>query len=355
MLFDQKLFETYQRLFDIDDNFMFILDEEEEREVKLVEERGVTNLIYENTIEKITHLIQAKYTQGNFLIKDCYDNYFPFENKHIPYHVQQLNFQIYPDEITEKEVVNALYVDVTLNEITCDEYGDYAITDFLEKNGGKCHCELNKGIELINGNLLDYAIIRCRAFVVNGKFLKSVLREDLSHEFHHLFEYLQRLIGKVKKNKGYSRQSVKLVGNQGIYRQVQEILRDNNSDFRKICFARLLYYLYYKAEMNAYVSSIFSNLKNKESTRETFRRDIQSSQAYIIYKFLKENAMPSALSDGEHWDYFAKLFGYNDNVDKFKKSMKRLFSKRMKIFFNKIMRAASYYYDTMDDLDNKDE
>lgn len=355
MLFDQKLFETYQRFFDIDDNFMFKLDDDEEHEVRLVEERGVTNSIYERTIERIIYLMQEKYAQGNYIIKNFYKNYFSFENKEIPYYVQVLSFQIYPDEITEKEVVNALYVDVTLNEITCDEYGEYAITDFLVKNGGKCHCELNKDIELINRNLLDYAIIRCSGFVVNGKFLSSVLREDLSHEFHHLFEYLQRLIRKVKKNKGISRQSVKLVDNQGIYRQIQEILRENNSDVHKICFARLLYYLYYNAEMNAYVNSIFSNLKNKESTRATFRRDIQSSQAYIIYKFLKENAMPLGLSDGEHWNYFAKLFGYDDNVGGFKKKMTLLFKKRMKIFFHKIMRAASYYYDTIDDLKNKNE
>lgn len=201
MLFDQKLFETYQRFFDIDDNFMFRLDEDEEHEVRLVEEGG----------------------------------------------------------------------------LPC-QYDDS--TDMQD--------------DLISGN-----------YLFNNRIISN---------------------------------------------EVEKILDDNILEHPTICFARMLYYLYYYEGTEKSMGEIFGNLEGKKSVRKSFRKDIQSSEAYIIYKFLKLSTIPTALSDGEHWNYFAKLFGYDDKVDIFKKKMKLLFKKRMQIFFHKIMRAASYYYDTIDDL-----
>ena len=91
MLFDKKLFETYQRFFDIDDNFMFKLDDDEEHEVRLVEERGVTNAIYERTIESIIHLMQEKYRRN---IKCIYID--------PPYNTGNKDF-IYNDSYVDKE------------------------------------------------------------------------------------------------------------------------------------------------------------------------------------------------------------------------------------------------------------
>ena len=176
----------------------------------------------------------------------------------------------------------------------------------------------------------------------DGKILNKYLEGTLSHEINHVYDMFMR----IQKN-----EIIKY--NQSVYKY-KYFPQDNKFLYN------IFYRLFSETEFNALVSSVYSDLKEINSQRENYSIDILNTQAYEVYNEIKNNYNKTVdkLSNKEVQEIKLYLNKYSINIkcdenvsDKtFKRCFKLKIEHLLRKLFKNICRAASYYYDEVEKL-----
>lgn len=289
--------------------------ENENKVIRLVEERGVAASPY-------THAIKT--------ICDFVENYC-----HTMETDEKKTIKI-PNELTEKiDFIKDLTLEVTItNSSSFNVLGN--------SGGGISNFEPYE--DKIIDNKLSKTLIEINCYAYRGYFLKNTFYNSLYHEINHCYEAYQDL----KKN-GYYKRFTGQVKKSNV--KVDDIFDDytDNELFRQI-----LYRLFSETEFNAIVSSVYGNLKGLDSKRENFKRDIVSTQAYYTYNLISKNykSLYKKINDNNVSkikqlleNVGIHLNPYGNSTESYVKELSRKTNFLLKQLFKQIGKVASLYYD----------
>ena len=225
-------------------------------------------------------------------------------------------------------------------------------TGFLYKNGKKLPYDVGgetgsyksleitqkEGCECLDGIIINFYI----AYDDNGKILNKNLEGTLSHEINHAYDILMRL-----KHNDLNKY------NQSVKKYIN--FQTNNKNLFII-----FYRLFSETEFNALISSVYSDLKKINSQRKNYQNDITLTQAYEIYDQIKwtYNDTINDLTEEElnqikiHFQQYGIKLKCPKNASEktFKRVLKLKIEFLLRKLFKNICRAASYYYDEVEKL-----
>lgn len=287
----------------------------ENKIIKLVEERGYLGTEYIPVIEQI-----IDYTQSYIARK-----YQSFREKY------SLNI---PKIITKKiDCVKDLTIEVFIQNTPNGRF---------QFGGGDNEIYLSNKINK-NGKL-EYGKIRIYAYSYNGKLYKHTMFNSLSHELNHLIEIYKRMSA---NDTSYT-----------IFRLNKNAFDAINNKFSKNKkiddYARMIIYrLMRKSELNAIINGVYGDLETINSIRSDFKEDIKETQAYHIYKHIKDNLY--LIDRFGMFTWKAIMNSYNMissdgakqpvNVENFKTIFKNKTIQKLNDLIKGIGKIASFYYD----------
>lgn len=290
------------------------LIEQENKMVRLVEERGVAAFPYKTAIQQIMNWCQTQ-TKGMT----------PGDNK---------TFQV-PQSLTSKiDFIELLKIDVS---VTDSENGAYS------SGGG--NIELTIKDRLVNGKYNE-AHITIYANSFYGQIYERTILNSMYHELNHCYEAWRELTS-TGTMQLFARGTPK--ANAVIDCFPVSLYNDIATD---IC-----YRLYSETEFNALVAGVFGDLAGLNSTRKNFKDDLHKTQAYQKYNELKDDLIMLV-------DYLKRnpslvrpfvillkgnrivLNPYYQNENGYIKEFNRKTQFLLKQLLRKIGSAASLYYDS---------
>lgn len=224
------------------------------------------------------------------------------------------------------------------------------ITDNISKGlGGISHASAFPTISKKYGKFTLPQTIEITAFA-NGNVLdRQTFIGTLYHELNHKIDELKHL---PKKETHKS----------DVYLQGEVLQAIKNASFpeeeAKILLYKIVYRLFSTTEMNALVASVFGDLSAMGSIRQNYKNDIQKTEAYQEYSFMKKYF--NLLNDIPIENY-AVLHKLMDNTilypkgkikfsqdESFKKKFISVAGQRMVKLLHMISKTASYYYDVQE-------
>lgn len=291
--------------------------------IRLVEERGYAMSQYKHVIKKIISYCQ-KY------ITNDYEKHTSEYEIEIPKNITQLI-----------DIVSDLNIIINITNYNKDfdniKYASGSgsasviLSNYIDENN-----KLNKYQIIVNG--ISY----------NGIILEKTLFSNLSHEFNHLYLEYKHLLKNGNNVKYYIDTRNKLISKNTKFSEIPQF-----NNYLKTIFYRLLDY----SELNALINSVYGDLAGINSERDNFHIDIKNTAAYYIYKSINNYFDDFCkVLDVDDWNVIKKAY-YNmsnhrdNNLNAFKTYFIRLVKLRLTELINGIGKVASYYYDTKDDLE----
>lgn len=292
------------------------LIEQENKTIRLVEERGVAAFPYRTAINEIL----------NYCKKQCV-GMKPGDTR---------KFSI-PTFLTSKiDFVKYLDIDVTIEDGENKAY---------EHGGGVLHLRID---DKISDGKYESGRITIEGYSFYGILYERTILNSLYHELNHYYEAWKEL-NSTGSMSLYAKYSKKANVNTDWF-QEQEI----NDVFRLI-----LYRLYSETEMNALIASVYGDLEGMKSRRENFSEDIKNTQAYKVYKKI-ENVLPQIVEILKNNSHLVKplmlqfknnnfeLNPYYKNENSYIKEFNRKTQYLLKCLIRGIGRTASLYYDSQE-------
>lgn len=285
----------------------------EEKIIRLVEERGVAASKYNNVAKEIVDYCQ-KLVWNNKL-------------------VGKMNFVV-PSKIAKKiDFVKELYVEITVDE---NANGSFS------SGGGKTTVKYTN--KIVDGKLKEAKIFIYGYSYKHVLYTKTILT-SLYHELNHVYDYYQDIV----KNQGFTNRYANSVKKSEI-----DTLGVSLNNYSKELLEIIVYRLFSETELNALISSVYGSLQGCDSERKNFRHDIQETQAYFIYRQIKDNLpfLFRTIDENNYRQINASLNKsgininpYNDGLVSFKKAFREKINYRLNKLIKGIGRAASVYYD----------
>ena len=289
--------------------------ENENKVIRLVEERGVA---------------ASPYTQAIKTICDFVENYC---------HTMQIDEEktiIIPFELTEKiDFIKDLTIEVTITNSN-------SLSVLTVSGGGSSNLKPYED-EIID-NKLSEALIKIHCYAYRGYFAKYTFYNSLYHEINHCYDAYQDL----KKN-GYYKRFIGQVKKSNI--KVDDIFDDYTDNE---LFRRILYRLFSETEFNALISSVYGDLDGFDSKREDFKQHIKLTQAYNFYDLISKNYMSlyKKINDKNInkvkqllENHGIHLNPYGNSTESYVKELSRKTNFLLKQLFKQIGKVASLYYD----------
>ena len=223
---------------------MQYLIEQENKAIRLVEERGVAAFPYKTTINQIFQWCQTQCAGMR------------------PTTVRK--FAV-PASLTSKiDFVKDLTINVSVEDGENLAY---------KHGGGNLNVRLDDTI--VNGKY-SKAIINIEGYSYYGVLYQNTILNSFYHELNHLYEAWKELI---------STKSMSLYA-KGTKKSNINVDWFNDDDLNNIL--RLIFYrLYSETEMNAMIAGVFGDLQGINSTRKNFSNDIKTTHAYQVYNKIK--------------------------------------------------------------------
>ena len=305
------------------------LTNEEKRVVYIVEERGISNysLKYKKIFEGIIYYINKQLRESSIFVKG------KFKQK---YDVNIFNFLI-PTGITK-------YIDIFENLNLTISVFDISTDDEIEEtlygnNSGSYKLKEKENLNFDNTKL-ENGEINISCFAKNHKIIKHTLITPLLHELNHATDNLERL-------KKYKIKNLFNVFNEYNYNNIKK-LRDSKNNLHSI-IGIIIYRLWLQSERSALITSVYSDLKELDSKRSNFIRDIWNTKAGKIYKQIKYEYLPQIKDISENdIELYCNIINAPKSIktkiqfiDYFNKKTNLLLSD----FLKHIGKVASLYYD----------
>lgn len=289
----------------------------EEKQIYLVESRGVAGSPWRPELVAITEYIQ-RYVKEEW-------------NKT---HQNKYTFYI-PEKLVDK--ISFLTKSVIIVEAN---YRLYSQTEYVG------YCQGRDGFDnvIINNKLSGIEIFISVIFDIHGNVKQQSFFSTLIHEINHAFEIYCNM-----KND----------------ENIQHITTSTNKYYSKIfdntIINDIMYYLFCDLEKNALVAEIYGQLYELQSKRENFHNDILNTEGYNVYKRIRDNYQTTIndLSESELQELKHHLFTYNvftsEKTDdaNFKIKLKRKIKYLLNSLIKNICRAASLYYDDIEEKEKK--
>lgn len=257
--------------------------------------------------------------------------------------------------------------------------------EYVDKNGKKyILINLSKGLPEWIKNLVVIAEIhqtvmnKCQGLTYNIEYVDKAIKTAtikldlyyheyitenqpriiaaLAHELLHLYEYY---ISTKENEEEPSSQYTPMMAyaEKTGYAKLLNWLRNQNDKDKNSWQFRFLYDIYvcHPHEINAFVSSVSSELLEKFTTVSNFKENLKETQAYQIYKKILDNDLPTFKSVSRQDKH--NLFDSISNLDLYKKetqgkgtwfdAMVKMIEKRSKYAIKAICRNASLYYENL--------
>ena len=234
------------------------LTEQENKMVRLVEERGVAASPYQPVAKKIIYYCKEMLKTNKFNNMGTYKTY---------------DFEI-PKEITSKiNIVKNLYINVRISD-----YEDKNV--FCYYGGGSVTL---KSIDGFSDGKINEATIQIYAFAYNGILIDRTLLNTLYHELNHVWDIYNDF-----KQTGYCYRFLKSVEKAKIPNDIFDTPEDNE------LFHIIIYRLFSETELNALIASVYGDLYDFASplgvnARKNFNTDYKKTAAYYIYELVSNN------------------------------------------------------------------
>lgn len=288
--------------------------------IYLVETRGYAKTQYIHVIKKIIKYISDKLSNEYSQDSSQYKFEIPEEYTTLIDIVSNLSLTVYVQDIPDAHSAN------------------------LHSGAGQRNVFYDT--KIVN-NKLDKAEIEIYAFSHNGRLLPRTVFNSLSHELNHLYEEYSRL---QKTNNNFD-----------LYLSVSDtenILRSHFSNDPEInnLFREIFYRLFTYSETNALINSVYADLDSLNSDRDNFKNDLYQTQAYYIYKTIKNNyKLFSKIISDDDWVHVHKVYNTYASrkirsLDNFKKFFNSFLTRRLNFLLRGIGRVASLYYDAKNDI-----
>lgn len=300
-----------------------VLKEQENKIVRLVEERGVAAFPYRTVLQHILAWCQTQTVDMK-----------PGDSK---------TFMV-PKELTSKiDFVQNLDIEVFVRDGE-----NYAY------NSGGGQLAVTWGDKIANGKY-NYGKIFIQAFSYYGNIYERTILNSLNHELNHFYEAWKELTT-TNSMRLFAKQSTK--ANPNI-----TCLEDSFNEKAN----QIIYRLYCESELNALIAGVYGELAGFKSTRQNFKKHLQYVQAYYLY-----GRMYMDLDDlifyfqhmhPEHvrpfiWELKKlgiELNPYYKNDQGYIKEFGRRTKFLLKMLLRGIGKVASLYYDSIEVPENKFE
>lgn len=289
----------------------------EEKQIYLVESRGVAGSPWKPELVAITEFIQ-RYVKEEW-------------NKT---HATEINFEV-PQNLVDK-------ISFLSNGIirVKAKYNLFVINDY----SGYCKFQDDVDPVIIDNKLNGIEIFLSVIYDMYGNVKQKYFFSTLVHEINHAFE----MYCTIKKDE------------DGKY--IEKCFNKYYSTvFSNSLINDIMYYLFCDTETNALIASVYGELQELKSKREYFHNDILNTEGYNVYKKIRDNYINTInnLSKEELQHLKHHLFTYNvftsektDDVD-FKRKLINKIHFLLNELLKKISRAASLYYDEVENEETK--
>ena len=304
----------------------------ENNEILLVEAGGIGASKYGDIINKMAEFVQ------NYCINNKpseYNSTVTLDNGHvIPSY--SLSFFIPSEYTKEFQEFSNLKILVTCFMI----YENDDINSIIHGSGKNVNSKPKYKFDK-NGKLIGITIyISC--YMINDKLIKYSFTNNFLHEFNHAIEDY----GRAKSDSETTHNYLSKIN----YVDRIKLLKNSN-DYIDNAMGGILYRLWIDSELNAAATSSYAYLDSVNSQRNNFRKDIQKSQSYMEYEYLKNKAIPiiEELDDIDKWQYYGQILGdkvTEENVKSYKSSFLRHTYYLLSKYFKQICKTAEYYYIT---------
>lgn len=300
-----------------------LLNEVEQKVMRLVEERGVAANKYHNVANKI-----VSYCEG---IVESYGNL----------NVDETFVVNIPNSIAKLvDFIDGLSINVKITEAPSLIY--------TKQYRGTGNCEVYSNCEIENGKMKD-VVININAYSFCGTLCHENVLTTLYHEINHAYEcycdVMKQYVASHYKNGHYV---VDRFAKTSLKAQAANYYANNPLLYT------IIYRLFSETEFNALVASVYGSLKARLSIRQNFHSDITKTKAYAVYNQIKKNYVQvfNNLTDDEIIDLSDKLSSKQiyiparySSVEGYRKGLIKKTTFLLGKLFKDIGRAASLYYD----------
>lgn len=316
-------------------------------EMVLNEERGVAAFKYKDVIDEIYAYIQNKVKERFFYLYDFMKNYHA-DNFKLYKQCSEINI---PQEITSKiDFINDLKIIIILEPETK--------SDFLNNDYGEG--SYFTGVDM-DGKISRASIgIKCKH--KGEEILTRSFYNNMYHELNHIYQAWKQF------NKGVDYAIKKFpyfdepksdyqkyynYFYQKVFSDIEDgTTKETACEFISTC----MYRLFNKSEVNSLVSGVYGDLKQYYPDYDktpNFQETVYKTQAYSVYQELsrKKETFLSCITN-ENFQKIKEylLFFKNEpNASSYRKRLRMFINDRLKNFLKNIGRAASLYYNEMED------
>jgi hypothetical protein len=293
--------------------------------IRLVEDRGVGIYPFKKVIDEIVNYVQ------NYLLDTKYNpDFFTVKiNKH-PMEVRKFKIEV-PTNITKKlDFVTNFTISVMVYDLEDSE-------SIIYVTGGNGTSQDYYDQRVNSDGKLNFGSMTLQCFSHKKELYPRTIYEVLYHEFNHAWESYQRL-----KNGKQSSYDALLSGD---YQHVTSNLKKTQDVDIKSLYM-IVYRLFFKAEFNALVASVYGDLKLTNGKQ--FSNDIKTAKAFQIYKEIKDNVLPRVkeMPDYKWGIFFDEWRGKPSNyVLKDKQTFINKTEFLLDQLFRRIAKTASLYYE----------
>jgi hypothetical protein len=292
------------------------LTEQENKMIRLVEERGVAAFPYKTAIKQILDYCQEQ--TKNMRPGDM------------------MTFNVPPSLTKKIDFIHSLNIVV---QVIDAENGAYL------SGGGQV--KLTMLDNLINGKY-DNGCIEIYAFSFCGHIYERTILNSLYHELNHLYEAWKELV---------STNSMSLFA-AGSIRANAKITCFPISVYNDIA-TEINYRLYSQSELNSMVAGVYGDLSGMKSLRKNFNVHLQKTQAYAIYNKLKDDLRMLVVYLKRNPEYVMpfiqnlntygiQINPYYKNENGYIKEYNRRTQFLLKQLIRGIGKSASLYYDSIE-------
>ena len=284
----------------------------EEKQIYLVESRGVAGSPWKPELVEITEYIQ-RYVKQQW-------------NK---YHQKEINFNVLPKLVDKISFLHNCVIKVKAT------YSLFSIPNYH----GYCKIQDEEECIIIDNKINGIEISLFVIFDKNGNVKQKYFFSTLVHEINHAFEIYCNL----------------LKDEEGKYIQ-KTFDKYYSTNFENPLINDIMYYLFCDSETNALVASVYGELHELKSKRINFHDDILKTEGYNVYRRISDNYIDCIdnLTNEELQELKHHLFKYNvftsENTDKiiFQKKLKSKIKFLLQRLIKNISRAATLYYDEIE-------
>lgn len=295
----------------------------ENKVIRLVEERGYMGTKYIPVIKEIIRYIE-EYIQNN-----------PKDNE------TGWSFHI-PTSITEKiDCVETLWMQISITD---------KLDGYIQSGSGAC--TVFPSNKIVNDKI-ETGKIYVNGFSYGVSLFSHTIFGTLAHELNHLQEMYKKLLKKMSATSLY-----KIALDQNT---IANYKFSDDNDANKLIHD-IFYRLLFKNEFNALINSVYGDLETRNSIRKNFKRDINYTAAYTIYKNIKKEIglFSKDLLEDYEWDNIMKAYNFisvkgakhYSNRDYFKKRFTNHVISKLNELMKGIGKIASLYYDNLEDTIN---